>query len=233
MSSIRISCSRWNSQIEPRRTKFLQISPNLVYPTRTENSVAQLREMGGTTSKIYGKLSRSWTSASCSSENFENTSDLCRSPSSVGPFVFTRRGSQFFDEDGDLAHEFYEEQPVDDPYDVDDELDSDSNAPSTTPRGGGGGKRTRRLKMRLKRKFRNLSPEGMVKLQYPRLHGDLPVILCHVPPSQWTTLVPLYSPAILIRSRPTTTTERLQTPYSPARNFDTFNQILPILVKLI
>ena len=29
--------------------------------------------MGGTTSKIYGKLSRSWTSASCSSENLENT----------------------------------------------------------------------------------------------------------------------------------------------------------------
>jgi len=149
--------------------------------------------MGGTTSKIYGKLSRSWTSASCSSENYENSSDLCRSPSSVGPFVFTRRGSQFFDEDGDLAHEFYEEEPIDDPYDVDDELDSDSSAPSSTRGGGGGkkrvvaaaeGKRTRRLKFRLKRKLRNLTPEGMVTLQYPRLHGDLPVILCHVSPTQ-------------------------------------------------
>ena len=29
--------------------------------------------MGNTTSRIYGKLSRSWTSASCSAENFENT----------------------------------------------------------------------------------------------------------------------------------------------------------------
>uniref|UniRef100_A0ABK0M0E7 Tumor suppressor 2, mitochondrial calcium regulator like 1 n=1 Tax=Rattus norvegicus TaxID=10116 RepID=A0ABK0M0E7_RAT len=27
----------------------------------------------------------------------------------VPPFVFTRRGSMFYDEDGDLAHEFYEE----------------------------------------------------------------------------------------------------------------------------
>ncbi|XP_058534891.1 tumor suppressor candidate 2 isoform X1 [Ochotona princeps] len=30
----------------------------------------------------------------------------------VPPFVFTRRGSMFYDEDGDLAHEFYEETIV-------------------------------------------------------------------------------------------------------------------------
>ncbi|XP_073208677.1 tumor suppressor candidate 2 isoform X2 [Lepidochelys kempii] len=33
----------------------------------------------------------------------------CRSAT---PFVFTRRGSMYYDEDGDLAHEFYEETIV-------------------------------------------------------------------------------------------------------------------------
>jgi len=167
--------------------------------------------MGGTTSKIYGKLSRSWTSASCSSENYENASDMCRSPSSVGPFVFTRRGSQFFDEDGDLAHEFYEEEPVDDPFDVEDECDPNSiSSFSSNRRGRGGGeekeepagKRTRRIKMRMRRKFRNLSPQGIVKLQFPRLHGDLPVVLCHVSPSQWT-IFKLRSPSLLACDRTT------------------------------
>lgn len=146
--------------------------------------------MGGTTSKIYGKLSRSWTSASCSSDNFDNSSDMCRSPSSVGPFVFTRRGSQFFDEDGDLAHEFYVEEPVDDPFDSDDDdEDADLSSNSTSTRSGGGDgaaaahKRTR-TKLRMRRKFQNLSPQGVVKLQFPRLHVDIPVVLCHVSPSQ-------------------------------------------------
>ncbi|XP_067417299.1 tumor suppressor candidate 2 isoform X2 [Emydura macquarii macquarii] len=31
---------------------------------------------------------------------------------SASPFVFTRRGSMYYDEDGDLAHEFYEETIV-------------------------------------------------------------------------------------------------------------------------
>merc|ERR1719334_1841272 len=87
--------------------------------------------MGGTTSKIYGKLSRSWTSASCSAENLENTAEMCRSPSSVGPFVFTRRGSQFFDEDGDLAHEFYEEVRVEELIDSPEEVSSTSSSSSS------------------------------------------------------------------------------------------------------
>ncbi|XP_059572149.1 tumor suppressor candidate 2 isoform X2 [Alligator mississippiensis] len=35
-----------------------------------------------------------------------------RGPRAATPFVFTRRGSMYYDEDGDLAHEFYEETIV-------------------------------------------------------------------------------------------------------------------------
>ncbi|XP_071611773.1 tumor suppressor candidate 2 isoform X2 [Heliangelus exortis] len=35
-----------------------------------------------------------------------------RAARAATPFVFTRRGSMYYDEDGDLAHEFYEETIV-------------------------------------------------------------------------------------------------------------------------
>lgn len=63
-------------------------------------------------------------------------------------FVFKRRGSMFFDEDGDLAHEFYCE---------------------VTDR------KTNKIVMR--RVLQNLIPQGDVDLPHPRLHGDLPVIV--------------------------------------------------------
>ncbi|CAL1543090.1 unnamed protein product [Lymnaea stagnalis] len=63
-------------------------------------------------------------------------------------FVFKRRGSMYFDEDGDLAHEFYCEV-----------VDRKTN------------------KAVMRRYNRNLVPQGEVDLPYPRLHGDLPVIL--------------------------------------------------------
>uniref|UniRef100_A0A8C2SIB6 Tumor suppressor candidate 2 n=1 Tax=Capra hircus TaxID=9925 RepID=A0A8C2SIB6_CAPHI len=69
----------------------------------------------------------------------------------VPPFVFTRRGSMFYDEDGDLAHEFYEETIV-------------------TKNG------QKRAKLR-----RPLFPwQGTVKLDPPRIHVDFPVILYEV-----------------------------------------------------
>ncbi|XP_055883263.1 tumor suppressor candidate 2-like [Biomphalaria glabrata] len=69
-------------------------------------------------------------------------------PKGATLFVFKRRGSMFFDEDGDLAHEFYcEEKDI----------------------------HTKKVVMR--QYNRNLIPEGDVDLPYPRLHGDLPVIL--------------------------------------------------------
>ncbi|XP_020381098.1 tumor suppressor candidate 2 [Rhincodon typus] len=69
------------------------------------------------------------------------------------PFVFSRRSSMYYDEDGDLAHEFYEETFV-------------------TKNG--------RKKAKLKRIHKNLIPQGMVKLDHPRIHVDFPVVLCEV-----------------------------------------------------
>ncbi|XP_055503732.1 tumor suppressor candidate 2-like isoform X2 [Leucoraja erinacea] len=61
--------------------------------------------------------------------------------------------SMYYDEDGDLAHEFYEETFV-------------------TKNG--------RKKAKLKRIHKNLIPQGMVKLDHPRIHVDFPVVLCEV-----------------------------------------------------
>lgn len=71
----------------------------------------------------------------------------------VPPFVFTRRGSMFYDEDGDLAHEFYEETIV-------------------TKNG--------QKRAKLRRVYKNLIPQGIVKLDPPRIHVDFPVILYEV-----------------------------------------------------
>ena len=103
----------------------------------------------------------------------------------MGPFVFTRRGSQFFDEDGDLAHEFYEEQVGADEEAEDSEMSPAAAAFSTSAASSSAAKTVPgRRRCRMRRKFRNLSPQGTVKLPFPRLHGDLPVVLCHVSPSQ-------------------------------------------------
>ena len=56
----------------------------------------------------------------------------------------------YFDEDGDLAHEFYEE---------------------VLPKKKGGIRRMKKVP------GKNLIPQGEVQYEYPRLHGDLPVIL--------------------------------------------------------
>ncbi|KAL3852032.1 hypothetical protein ACJMK2_015743 [Sinanodonta woodiana] len=71
----------------------------------------------------------------------------------VTPFVFKRTGSMYFDEDGDLAHEFYEE--------VVDESG-----------------RT------MRRKLKNLKPQGDVALTIPRLNVDFPVVMCEFPYSR-------------------------------------------------
>uniref|UniRef100_A0A8C2EM87 Tumor suppressor 2, mitochondrial calcium regulator a n=1 Tax=Cyprinus carpio TaxID=7962 RepID=A0A8C2EM87_CYPCA len=61
--------------------------------------------------------------------------------------------SLYFDEDGDLAHEFYEETVV-------------------TKNG--------RKKAKLKKIQKNLIPQGIIKLDHPRIHVDFPVILCEI-----------------------------------------------------
>lgn len=66
--------------------------------------------------------------------------------------VLSRKGSMFFDEDGDLAHEFYIEVPP-------------------TRKG---------CKATMKKVLHNLVPQGEVAHQYPRLHVDFPIILHQV-----------------------------------------------------
>uniref|UniRef100_A0A9J7Y2U2 Tumor suppressor 2, mitochondrial calcium regulator b n=1 Tax=Cyprinus carpio carpio TaxID=630221 RepID=A0A9J7Y2U2_CYPCA len=61
--------------------------------------------------------------------------------------------SLYFDEDGDLAHEFYEETVV-------------------TKNG--------RKKAKLKRIHKNLIPQGIIKLDHPCIHVDFPVVICEV-----------------------------------------------------
>lgn len=76
-----------------------------------------------------------------------------RSIRNATPFVFTRRSSLYFDEDGDLAHEFYEETVV-------------------TKNG--------RKKAKLKQIHKNLIPQGIIKLDHPCIHADFPVVICEV-----------------------------------------------------
>ncbi|XP_048879562.1 tumor suppressor candidate 2-like [Brienomyrus brachyistius] len=69
------------------------------------------------------------------------------------PFVFTRRSSLYYDEDGDLAHEFYEETIV---------------------------MKNGRKRAKLKKVEKNLIPQGIVKLEPPCIHVDFPVVLCEI-----------------------------------------------------
>ncbi|KAI4826411.1 hypothetical protein KUCAC02_029859 [Chaenocephalus aceratus] len=59
--------------------------------------------------------------------------------------------SLYLDEDGDMAHEFYEETIV-------------------TKNG--------RKKAKLKRIHKNLTSQGIIKLEIPCIHVDFPVVLC-------------------------------------------------------
>lgn len=63
--------------------------------------------------------------------------------------VLARRGSMYFDEDEDLAHEFFEQVPARQP----------------------GRTRMRRVNVR------KLRPQGLVRYKFPRLNVDFPIIL--------------------------------------------------------
>ena len=69
------------------------------------------------------------------------------------PLVYSRGGSMYFDKDGDLADEFYEE---------------------VMPKKG----KSRRKMRKINCKF--LIPQGDVPYQSPRIHVDFPVILHQV-----------------------------------------------------
>ncbi|KAL4655380.1 tumor suppressor candidate 2 [Arapaima gigas] len=113
--------------------------------------------MGGSGSKSKGLWPFTGSASSSASdpahEANEQSLARLRGSRSATPFVFTRRSSLYYDEDGDLAHEFYEETVV-------------------TKNG--------RKRAKLKRIQKNLIPQGIVKLDHPRIHVDFPVVLCEV-----------------------------------------------------
>ncbi|RZF42389.1 hypothetical protein LSTR_LSTR004197 [Laodelphax striatellus] len=81
-----------------------------------------------------------------------NSSEPNTNSSVAGPIVLSRQGSMYFDEDGDLAHEFYIE-----------ELPSEKGS-----------------KARMRRIVTNLKPQGEVLYSFPRLRSDFPMILYQV-----------------------------------------------------
>ncbi|XP_062842887.1 tumor suppressor 2, mitochondrial calcium regulator b [Trichomycterus rosablanca] len=111
--------------------------------------------MGGSGSKTkgYWPFSGSASVDDAAKEVNEQSLARVRSFQNGTPFVFTRRGSMYFDEDGDLAHEFYEEMVV-------------------TKNG--------RKRAKLKRIQKNLIPQGIIELDHPCLHVDFPIVICEV-----------------------------------------------------
>lgn len=102
--------------------------------------------MGSVVSNMYGGLQYMM---SCGGDN-QTFPDNGRSSLATTPFVWKRTSSMYFDEDGDLAHEFYEE---------------------VKPNKKG-------KKYSMKKVTRRLLPQGLVDLPYPRLNVDFPVVMC-------------------------------------------------------
>ncbi|KDR00541.1 tumor suppressor candidate 2-like [Zootermopsis nevadensis] len=102
--------------------------------------------MGNNGSKFVKKIVSPFSNTNSS----DDTRSIVKSNSPI--IVISRKGSMFFDEDGDLAHEFYIEVPP-------------------TRKG---------CKATMKKVLHNLIPQGEVAHQYPRLHVDFPIILHHV-----------------------------------------------------
>lgn len=107
--------------------------------------------MGATGSRVVNKIASSFSYHGSPSEDYTDYAVGEHAVASFKgtPFVYSRQGSMYFDEDGDLAHEFYEE---------------------VGPRRRGG-------KKRMKRIDKDLTPQGEVKYRVPCLHADFPIIL--------------------------------------------------------
>ncbi|CAH3022657.1 unnamed protein product [Porites evermanni] len=108
--------------------------------------------MGSVVSNMYGGMQYM---LGCGGE--KQSLDCCHYLRNATPFdlklfvvYFFFASSMYFDEDGDLAHEFYEEV-----------------RPSK-----------RGKKSYMKKVTRRLLPQGLVELPFPRLHVDFPVVMC-------------------------------------------------------
>lgn len=110
--------------------------------------------MGQTGSRVINKISNSFSFSGepLSEEDAQNPQVAKTALARFGclPLVYSRRGSMYFDEDGELAHEFYEE---------------------VLPKRPGGKRKMRRVNSR------NLVPQGDVKYKHPRIHVDFPIIM--------------------------------------------------------
>ncbi|XP_064632941.1 tumor suppressor candidate 2-like [Lineus longissimus] len=111
--------------------------------------------MGQTTTKIAKKVTNYWYGDETGSA--EEMNSLAISRFGATPFVYKRRGSMYFDEDGDLAHEFYEEVSY----------DGEDDSPRTSM---------------LRIQSHHLRPQGEVDLPIPRINYNLPFIICEAPP---------------------------------------------------
>jgi len=120
--------------------------------------------MGQTGSRVMNKISGSFSFSGSPTVDGEGAegggsgTDLRLSDGQVAalarygrlPLVYSRRGSMYFDEDGDLAHEFYEE---------------------VLPKKRGGASKMRRVSSK------HLIPQGEVEYQHPKIHVDFPIIM--------------------------------------------------------
>merc|ERR1711942_195067 len=111
----------------------------------SQNLSKLLFKMGQTGSRVANKIANSFSFSETPSDEYmvevANTAAVAGFKGT--PFVFTRRGSQFFDEDGDLAHEFYEEVPVDNTSaQEEDEEDVEQSKKDVIKGGRDGGKTT-------------------------------------------------------------------------------------------
>lgn len=107
--------------------------------------------MGQTGTKVASKIASSFSfsgSATTEDEVINGEKTLARFGGT--PLVYSRRGSMYFDEDGELAHEFYEE---------------------VMPKRGHGRRKMKKVSSK------NLMPQGEVPYIHPRLHVDFPIIL--------------------------------------------------------
>ncbi|XP_034245020.1 tumor suppressor candidate 2-like [Thrips palmi] len=105
--------------------------------------------MGGTSTKIFKKGASAFSTVTGSDNESEYQTKTFERTFKGSPFVLIRQGSMYFDEDGDLAHEFYVE---------------------VVPQG-------KRGKPTMKKVTESLQPQGSVPLPYPRLHVDYPAVL--------------------------------------------------------
>lgn len=111
--------------------------------------------MGSTGSKLVKKIVSPFSSSpvtdSTGGYSVPVKSEINQKPNeriSTTPVILKRQGSMFFDEDGDLAHEFYVEVP---------------------PKQGS--------KAKMEKVNKNLVPQGEVLYASPRLSADYPIIL--------------------------------------------------------